>query len=424
MVAEPASHSASGSAPIKRQLFNKPIWSKPQALTNSNDLFHRSSQTYVGLAAEAERQRKRKLARKDRERVRQAAVEERAEKRQRVSESEDDEDDDTSTDEGSHKSECGEGVTGSKHSESRTGLCALSTPKPSCSPTSLLKRYEATIAATERKVDSKQKAPASQIIDLEDEDEDDTSPVIILRDSVTNRATNAKQPLLPEEENEVVSDDEFPELARQAREMARRQRLEKDIVSKTPGPSLTRRDDYQQRSQPTKQPTPTPPPPDPVLDILITSDIPDTEPLIVKRKLSQRLKDVKVAWAERQHFTQDFTDSVFLVWRGKRIFDHTTCRSLGYKAGPNGRIMASRDSMMDDEGRIHMEVMTRELFEKYKQAKITETREEEKESGQETAAEEQKQEVQVKIVCKAKGFPDFKLIVKPVGTQVFLGVST
>lgn len=416
MATEPSSHGTSGSAPLKRQLFNKPIWSKPQALTNSNDLFHRSSQTYVGLAAEAERQRKRKLARKGRERERQAAVEERAEKRQRMSESEDDGDgDDTSTDEGSRRSKSGEEDTGCRRLESRTGICAVSTPKPGCSPTSLLKRYGATIAATERKVNLEQKAPTSQIIDLEDED--DPSPVNIFGDGVTNQATNAKQSLLSEEENEVVSDDEFPELARQAREMARRQRLEKDIVSKIQDPSLTRRDDYQERSQPTKQPTPINPPPDPVLDLLLTSDIPDTEPLIVKRKLSQRLKDVKMAWVERQYFKQDFTDSVFLVWRGKRIFDHTTCRSLGYKAGPNGRIMASRDSMMDDEGRIHMEVMTRELFENYKKSKITDILEEEKESGQETAVEEQKQEVQIKIVCKARGFPDFKLIVKPVGTS-------
>jgi len=216
-----------------------------------------------------------------------------------------------------------------------------------------------------------------------------------------------------------MSDDEFPELARQAREKARRKRLEEDMASAIPDPPSISQKDHQQRPQSTHQPTPPSPPADPVLDILITSTIPNTEPLIVKRKLSQRLKDVKLAWAERQHFSQDFTDSVFLIWRGKRIFDHTTCRSLGYKSSSNGRIMASRDSMMDDEGRVHMEVMTRDMFEAYKKAKVNDVLDTKKDRSQEPVIEEQKQEAQIKIICKAKGFSDFKLIVKLVRIRIY-----
>ncbi len=421
MVAETASHNSSGSAPLKRQLFNKPSWSKPQALTNGNDLFHRSNQTYVDLAAEAERRRKRKLARKERERASQAEAEERAGKRQRVSESEDDEDDDSASDHSPHKSENEEGSTRAEQNKSKNVIRAMSPPKSKDSPISLLKRYEATVAASEIDMDQKQKPSASHIIDLEDEDED--SPIEILKDSATTRATAAKHPVPPVEEDETISDDEFPELARQAREKARHKRLEEDMVLVTPvSPSMSQID-YQQRSQPTSQPTPPLPPPDPVLDILITSNISNTEPLIVKRKLSQRLKDVKLAWAERQQFSQVFTDGVFLTWRGKRIFDHTTCRSLGYKFSPDGRIMASRDSMMDDEGRVHMQVMTREMFEAYKKAKANDVLDRAKDRSQGPIVEEQKQEPQIKIICKAKGFSDFKLIIKPVRILIDLGFT-
>jgi len=417
MVAETSSHSPSGSVPLKRQLFNKPSWSKPQALTHGNDLFHRSNHTYVDLAAEAERQRKRKLARKERERARQAEIEERAEKIQRVSQSEDDEDDDSASDESSHKSQDEKASTSFEPRKSQTDIRATSPAKPENSPKSLLKRYEATVAANKIDLDQKQKPPASHVINLEDEDEE--GPIEILEDSGTARATAAKRSVPLVDENERMSDDEFPELARQAREKARRKRLEEDMASAIPDPPSISQKDHQQRPQSTHQPTPPSPPADPVLDILITSTIPNTEPLIVKRKLSQRLKDVKLAWAERQHFSQDFTDSVFLIWRGKRIFDHTTCRSLGYKSSSNGRIMASRDSMMDDEGRVHMEVMTRDMFEAYKKAKVNDVLDTKKDRSQEPVIEEQKQEAQIKIICKAKGFSDFKLIVKLVRIRIY-----
>lgn len=414
VVAGALPHATTNSVPLKRSIFNKPSWSKPQALTNGNDLFHRSNQTYIDLAAEAERQRKKKLARKERERVRHAEDEERAGKRQRVSESEGEEDDNTFSDDSSNHSEYEKATTSFKKNDSRPNDRIVGSPKPESSPKSLLKRYETTVIANEIDVDQKHTPLAAQIIDLEDDDDSVDLP----EDSSTIRATSARGSGPSKEEDEPVSDEEFPELARQAREKARRKRLEENVVSATLDPTFVLQDGYQQCSNPTQHATPPPPPLDPVLEILITSTIPNTEPLIVKRKLSQRLKDVRLAWADRQQFSQDFIDGVFLIWRGKRTFDHTTCRSLGYKASPSGRVLASRDSMMDDEGRVHMEVMTREMFEAYKKAKANEVYAEEKDGRRDPVAEEQNQEVQIKIICKAKGFSDFKLIVKPVGTWI------
>jgi len=84
----------------------------------------------------------------------------------------------------------------------------------------------------------------------------------------------------------------------------------------------------------TQSVTPIPEAPSPVLSLLIHSPLPDTTPLMVKRRLNQRLKEVRVAWIKKQQGVGalpadlDMT-TIFLTWRDKRLFDFTTCKSLG-----------------------------------------------------------------------------------------------
>lgn len=401
------------SAPLKRSLFNKPSWSKPQALTSGTDLFHRSNQTYVEHAAEAERQRKRKLARKEIEQLRRADVEVRAGKRQRVSANEDAGDGGSSSDESSHHSDNEIVDTKSTQKNSENDTRVMSPSKPKYSPKSLLKRYEAAVAASKSDLDPKLKAPLSNVIDLEDDEDLSEIPK---RADLESTAAKPLEP--PVEDDEPASDEEFPELARQAREKARRKHLEEDLASASTDFSSVSQDGYLHSSENTYQSTPPSAPPDPVLHILITSSIPNTEPLLVNRRLSQRLKDVRLAWAERQRFSPDYSGKVFLTWRGKRLFDVTSCRSLGITAGPNGRIMARGENVVDDEGRIHLEAMTTEILEAYKKAKRNNVPVGEGDLVQEDTMVEQKQETQIRIICKAKGFNDFKLIVKPVSPFV------
>ena len=418
MTGKPAA-KASGSAPLKRSLFNKPSWSKPQKLANEADLFHRSNQNYVGLAAEADHERKKKLARKQRERARRDGNEERTGKRRRISEDEDDkdaEDNHSSSDESSNHSE-DEKTKGSTSLPKPEHTIGPAIPKkPKKPPKSLLKRYEATVDASKRDSEQKRKTQLSNIIDLED-DEDFS----LLSSKGTARNIAAIKTLRPEEGDQPASDEEFPELARQARERARRKRLEEDLASTTATPDslLTAgKDDSWQRSQSVHHPTPPLQPPDPVLQILITSNIKSTQPLIVSRRLSQRLKDVRLAWVERQHFTPEFVDRVFLTWRGKRLFDVTSCRSLGIAVDSAGNVTFKGEGFGEEERQIHMEAMTAEILDAYKKAKQRVTAVEEEAPAQEEVVEEQKHEAQVKIILKAKGFQDFKLIVKPVRTCV------
>ncbi len=403
MIVEKPNQAAIGSAPQKRSLFNKPSWSRPQALTNDTDLFHRSNQAYADLAAEKERARKRKLARKERSRVCQNVIGERAGKRRRVSEDEDDEDDDSSSDGSSSPRHFSRGEVPTSPTQFTKHHVSPSTspPKPTHSPKSLLKRYEAKVAASKVGQEQKQKPQYSDIIDLEDEEDS----LALREQESTWNPTIVKSAALPEEDDQPVSDEEFPELARQAREKVRKKRLEEDIAPTAATP--------QDGQQSLHEPIPPTSQPDPILQILITSSIDNTLPLIVTRRLSQRLKDVRLAWAKRQNFTADFTETVFLAWRGKRVFDVTTCRSLGITVDALGRISTKGGSWEEEEGQIHMEAMTAKILEAYKKAKRNEATGQEDVATQEAVAV-QDHETQVRIILKAKGLDDFKLQVRPV----------
>lgn len=105
---------------------------------------------------------------------------------------------------------------------------------------------------------------------------------------------------------------------------------------------------------------------DEVVHILITSEIKNTRTLLVHRRMSQRFRDVRVAWCERQGFDNKMTSSVYLTWNKRRLFDVTTCRSLGAKR-PSSLIYGN--SQFEDEAsseneplRIHVEAVTDELL--------------------------------------------------------------
>lgn len=418
MFSESSTNTPVKPAATKRSLFNKPSWSRPENLGSPADLFHRANHTYVDLAAEAERKRKAKLARKERERARQEGSEERAEKRRCVSDESDDDDDQSSSDEAGKILEENKARADQAKPKANSTTKHASSVEPHISPRSLSKRYEKSVDGP--KITRQGDLCLSTIIDLEDEedekplqqrqdnDEDDDLQVTIIRPSKP-----------PDPDDELPSDEEeFPELARKARDKARRKRLEAEIEQATPDPPPSASESgYTGRSQSVQQQN-SPPPADAVVQILITSRIANTEPLIVSRRITQRLKDVRVTWCQRQGFTQDFMNSVFLTWRGKRLFDVTTCKSLGIAVDQDGNVLmkGQRDILGEEDRQIHMEAMTEEILEQYKKEKKHAAGEDDAEDheGKEELVAQPKQEAQVRIILRAKGIDDFKLIVKPV----------
>jgi hypothetical protein len=126
-------------------------------------------------------------------------------------------------------------------------------------------------------------------------------------------------------------------------------------------PMIVLEDDSETQSpRPVPPPQPVQPPEvlvdDPVVQILISSEIANTKPLLVHRKMSQRLRDVRLAWCDRQNFDPHIQSSIYLTWKGRRLFDVTTCRSLGINTGKNsgGILGIDDDSAGQKELRVHM----------------------------------------------------------------------
>lgn len=233
-------------------------------------------------------------------------------------------------------------------------------------------------------------------IDFEDEFEDD----------VQITAVKAPARPAPEPEEDYDSDPEIAEMQRKAREKARAKQGEPSKISSlgskgTPDASSS-----------------TPSGPDPAVKILVTSDLPGTNPLILCRKLSQRLKEVREMWCKKQGFSELDTSKIFFVHRGRQYWDSTTVRRLGLDVDADGRIYRTDDPTKEGVDQVHVEAVTADLFEEMKAEKVRKDNaavavyDEEEEQADEEVVEQPSDDI--RLAVKAKGKPDWKVIVKPV----------
>ncbi|RDW57402.1 small ubiquitin-related modifier domain-containing protein [Aspergillus mulundensis] len=98
-----------------------------------------------------------------------------------------------------------------------------------------------------------------------------------------------------------------------------------------------------------------------VVHILITSELANTKPLIIQRKMSQSLKGVRLAWCARQNLPNELHQAVFLTWKGRRLFDVTTCRSLNISAHAKEQSPFDEFFTNEDECHVNMEAVTEEI---------------------------------------------------------------
>jgi hypothetical protein len=253
--------------------------------------------------------------------------------------------------------------------------------------------------------------PPSTIIVLDSESE---SPEV---QSITSPERNdSKQDT---SDNDSASDEEFAELARRARERARRRHadLENKIL---PAEDVTRSETTATLSVQSCNAPPQSrdgnrerPAKDPIVEIFITSELVNTKPLIVQRKLSQPLRDVRKAWCSRQGFGPEMAASVFLTWKGKRLFDVTTCKGLGIAAeeANDPLYMGDNCSPEHDDIRVYMEAVTEESFGSRKRHMNVGGGREVDESELDRA--EEISETVLRITLKSPGLEDFKIKVRP-----------
>lgn len=153
------------------------------------------------------------------------------------------------------------------------------------------------------------------------------------------------------------SDEELRKLMRTAHERAKRGR-ESNSLSRSNSTGLPTHTETEEDQQ--------------ILHIYITSPIPNSDPLLVHRRMAQNLGDVRKAWCDKNGFPPEMKARVFLTWKDKRVFDATTCRSLGIKKDlqiPDE--LLSDDEFVPDENvvYVHMIAYTPELWEEYREKK-------------------------------------------------------
>lgn len=387
-------------APLKRNLFKRPAWSQVENTGNSTDFFCRSNQTYVDVAEEAERRRQSKIARKQKQQSNHDGADKPDHKRRRLS----------------PKAEFGGDPSGSDGDEVQiTSNLQKSSTKPLAdqSKTSNDQRVSSLDSLNKSPLNTAQANKDStfsvgkslNIVELESDDE---YPSPKYNEGVETGP--AKTLKIPSDDEFPPSDDEYAELARKAREKARK-RLETVLAPSFADPMVPPdSQDLSSRSRTRSVSQPWSPPPsscpDPVVQILLTSQIPNTNPLIINRRASQRLKEVRIAWCQRQGLTPELTNNVYLTWREKRLFDVTSCKSLGIGVDEDGHIsFKGQSEFMGEEGKhIHMEAVTDD----------TSIEEAQQQMHQQQSSSQAIKETRIRIILKAKEFDDFKLIVKSV----------
>jgi hypothetical protein len=223
----------------------------------------------------------------------------------------------------------------------------------------------------------------------------------------TNDVQGPKLSVPIEEDDE--SDEELAALARQRR--LQRTKVNAGSNSSTP-----------QRGTAESPHTglPTPPLPDPAVKILVSSPMKDTRPLLVYRKLSQNIRDIRLAWCTRQGFDPAFTDRVFLIHNMRRVYDMTTCHSLGLETDAEGNITMKGAEGKDGVDQVALEAVTDDIYKTMLDGKAREEAKNLKQwevDGEDDAEDEATsakppQEERVGLVLKAKGKQDFKLQVK------------
>ncbi|KAI9814118.1 MAG: hypothetical protein M1832_006006 [Thelocarpon impressellum] len=373
----------------KRALFKKPLWAKAVGTgDDSSDLFSRSKDVYADIVREQRAARERAVASarstgegegraregeregEGEEEVEGGAEEEgegereRAGKRRRVSAEEEDHE------EGLIREGENGGRAPAVEVNDGDARIHVSGPPPESSSRRDVEVHGTNTTATRPPVvelsDDEEDVPAKEVHDDE----------IIAVDPSAN--------------DDPPSDEELPELARKARERAKAEALDHPTpVTTAEAPSEAA-------------------PPDSTMNIFISSRLPATAPLLVRVKLSQQLKTVRLAWCHKQAFSAEVSDTVFLTWKGKRLFDLTPCKSLG-----GAGVDSTQGS--DEDRRVALVATTDELFRE--ERKLRERKYDEEEDDADTRDSPPPPSHPaidtIRIVLRSKGFQDHRLKIRP-----------
>ncbi|KIX06928.1 uncharacterized protein Z518_04904 [Rhinocladiella mackenziei CBS 650.93] len=373
---------------VKRTLFRKPAWDAPTtSLPDDSSIFGRSV-VYDDILRAEQAKRERKAAKAktctDKEKGKGEGLET---KRRRISI--DDEDGANQNREEDSRSNLSQTRT-KNITKRRDGPVTRSTPQEA-------KQLAEGRNASPRTYRSPRRGRGVGDVTVLDDDADqveDDELVMLTPPKPTKTSPTKRQSKPPLDVEDSEEEDEYlRELKQKAREKARLQRQGVDSErSRTPTTSslaLNRNARSSSTEQNDSRPisagsaresartTPaSEPEDDPRVKILIQSEIPNTRPLIVMRKASQSLKQVKEYWCMKSTLDESTAKKVFFTWKDTRLFDSTTMRGIIRQLKQDHYRQQSVSLDQDDEdddhssavqdpskGNIILEAMTQEIYE-------------------------------------------------------------
>ncbi|KEF62781.1 uncharacterized protein A1O9_00754 [Exophiala aquamarina CBS 119918] len=407
---------------VKRSLFTKPAWAaaapagseKPSM--GDDTVFGRNTVYEDILMAEQKRQERRQE--KARERALRRKDEGRDSKRRRVSTEQEAVADDTDILSDSDNLETSSSCASEKPQSPivEDHPVTRSTPNKDKRLQIGLDEVEGSLKSSRRRdLATKKKDKEKTLVDISSDGQAEDDELIMLTPAKSKaRRTSLSKLKAQLDDYESEEEDEFlQELKQKAREKARLQKLglsDRDRPSALPATTATlpksaltapvpprassaeqnrprssnSNADLQNETSVSRKQRGKEKADDPEVKILITSTIPDTNALIVKRKASQPLRQVREFWCQRNNLDAKTTAQIFFTWRGTRLFDSTTMRGpiqkLKNDHAAKQRMVYDDYNVDDDDdehdgdsdvernvedpsqGRITLEAMTQEIF--------------------------------------------------------------
>ncbi|RVX74000.1 hypothetical protein B0A52_02890 [Exophiala mesophila] len=456
---------------FKRSLFSKPAWAAaptPAASSDSkdNDSIFGQNNVYTDIVQAEEERRRRHLAKAQRRAKDANDAGHKAKKRRVSAESDDDGHPESDARSASGPSS---GVPGTSRQHSpKTSKERLSPP-----PEIIHQPITRSTPKKEKKLNSgledlprsRHAPPSVPIATSVGAEEEQDEPVVLTPPRPQKKSTPVKsRPAQPVSEGESEEESEFvKELKAQAREQARLRQLGLERErSRTPYDSFTETNNVGGTSRVastvarTESPASPnqaastilretsvsqPPEDDPEIKLYIKSAIPSTKDLIVKRKTSQPLKQVREFWCKTNSVDPKTASQVFFTWNGTRLFDSTTMRGIIQKlkadhARKNRSFSQdlvdlykdSDDQIIQDpsRGQIMIEALTHDIFEQRQRDKEKRARQraegieasdeyegEAQGASEAAAAEEEKMRTSIRIRLVARDLDPLTLNVRP-----------
>ena len=364
------------AAAPKRSLFNRPAWaSSTNAQPESKDASTFGRQQVYDDILEIQRQKREKREAKLKARTeKEEAKKEQAtrleagpeRKKRRLSEKDEDDSEDQDIRASSQTSRSDQDETTSVGPRKRVTRSTPTTKKALMSESD---QYT---------------SPKTTVINLEDDGDDGLEKSTTLTKITRKAKPSPKKPTsipIRQESDSEEEDGYLQELKQKAREKARLQLLKSvtdrtatsasrvnDVRSPSLNPSQVNNSHSPFSPDDTAARTATPTTEsDPEVALFINSIIANTKPLVVTRRISQNLQQVREAWCHKQSFESAFSARVFFTWRGVRLFNSTTPRSLiqrlKVEAGESPNTGADPSF-----GKITLEAMTQEIFDERQNA--------------------------------------------------------